>query len=156
GSNLSPMGDRAGSPAGFPDGDRQQPARRNRADRGGGLSMDTAQGGLSRPMPDAVSVPDAPRWLSRPPARLPAAGASARRLLCRLLLGFDGASVRGRGDECALDYAFGTACPFGETYAGRTMDRAGCRHCMCGRGRLATGVVAAVMSKLSPDRGAGT
>ena len=65
GGHLSAMGDRAGSPAGFPDGDRRQLARRNRADRGGRLSMDTAQGRLSRPMPVAASVPDAPRRLSR-------------------------------------------------------------------------------------------
>jgi cytochrome c biogenesis protein CcdA len=37
-------------------------------------------------MPDAVSVPHAPRRLSWRLARLPAVGASARRLLCRLLL----------------------------------------------------------------------
>ena len=65
GSDLAPMGDRAGGLAGFPDGDRQQLSRRNRPDRGGSLSMDTAQGRLSRPMPDAVAVPDAPRRLSR-------------------------------------------------------------------------------------------
>ena len=47
-----------------------------------------------------------------------------------------------------LWFAFGTACPFGEAYAGRTMDRACRRHCMCGRGRLAAGVLAAVMSNL--------
>jgi hypothetical protein len=69
-----------------------------------------------------------------------------------LLPGFDGAFVRRRGHERALDCAFGTACPFGETYAGRTMDRACCRHCMCGRGRLAAGVLGAVMSNLRlPD-----
>src|SRR5215470_14064464 len=110
--------------------------------------MDTAEGRLPRPMPDAVSVPDAPRRLSWRSARLPAAGASTRRLLCRLLLGFDGAFVRRRGDERALDCAFGAACPFGETYFGRTMDRARGRRCMCGRRRLDTGVLAAVMSHL--------
>jgi hypothetical protein len=55
-----------------------------------------------------------------------------------------------------LDRAFGAACPVGETCAGRTMDRPCCRHCMCGRGRLAAGVLAAGMGNLSPDRGAGT
>ena len=95
-----------------------------------------------------IRIPDAPRRLSQQPARLPAAGASARRLLCRLLLVFDGAFVRRRGDERALDCTFGTACSFGEAYPGRTMDRACGRDCMCGRGRLAAGVPAAVMSDL--------
>jgi predicted metal-binding membrane protein len=31
-----------------------------------------------------------------------------------------GALVGGRGDERALDCAFGAACPFGESHAGRT------------------------------------
>src|SRR3954454_949730 len=96
-------------------------------------------------MPVAISVPDTPRRLSRPPARLPATGASARSLLCRLLLGLDGAFVRRRGDERALDYAFDATCPFGEIDAGRTMGRACCRHRMCGRRRLAAGVLAAAM-----------
>src|SRR6185369_9704730 len=117
------MGDRARSLAGFPDGDLQQFSGRHRPDRGRNLSMDTAQGRLSRPMPVAVAVPDAPWRLSEQPARLPAAGASTRRLLCRLLLGLDGAFVRRRGDERALDCAFGAARPVGETYADRTMDR---------------------------------
>ena len=117
GSNLCPMGDRAGSFARFPNGERQQRARRNRADCGRRLPVDTAQGRLSRPMPDAVPVPDAPRRLSPRFAGLPAVGASARSLLRRLLLGSDGTFVCRRGDERALDRAPGTACSFRETYS---------------------------------------
>src|SRR5262249_33909743 len=97
--------------------------------------MDAAQGCLSGPMPDAVTVPHAPRRISRRCAGLPAAGTPPRRLLRRLLLGFDGSFVRGRGDECALDRAPGTARPSGETYSLRPMDRAHCWRCLCcGRG----------------------
>ncbi len=86
--------------------------------------MDAAQGRLSRPMPDAVPVPDAPRWFSQRCAGLPAAGASPRSLLRRLLLGSYGAFVCGRGDERALDCAPGAARPSGETYSVRTVGRA--------------------------------
>ena len=121
-------------------------ARRNRTDRGRSLSVDTAQERLSRPMPVAVSVPDAPRRLSQ----------SSLRGCLLLGLRHGGYCVGccwvlmallfvGRGDERALDCALGAACPFGETYAGRTMGRARCRHCMCGRRRLAAGVVAAAV-----------
>src|SRR5262249_28484401 len=97
--------------------------------------MDAAQGCLSGPMPDAVTVPHAPRRISRRCAGLPAAGTPPRRLLRRLLLGFDGSFVRGRGDECALDRAPGTTRPSGETYSLRPMDRAHCWRCLsCGRG----------------------
>jgi hypothetical protein len=63
-------------------------------------------------------------------AGLYAVGASARRLLRRLLLGPDDTFVCGRGDECALDRAPRTACPLGETNSYRIVDRprrrAGC------------------------------
>ncbi|MEI9982923.1 MAG: DUF2182 domain-containing protein [Aliidongia sp.] len=39
----------------------------------------------------------------------------------------------GGGDERALDYAFCAVGSFGENDAGRPMDRAGCRYCLCGR-----------------------
>jgi len=93
------------------------------------------------PMPDAVPVPDAPRRLSRRFAGLPAAGASPRNLLRRLLLGSDGTFVCGRGDERALDRAPGAAYPFGENYplwtVGRTrrrrwLCRGGCRDAVIG------------------------
>jgi hypothetical protein len=99
------------------------------------LPMDAAQGCLPRPVPDAVPVPDAPRRLSQRCAELRAAGASPRRLLRRLLLGADGASVRGWSDERALDRAPCAAGSSGEAYAHRTVDRArrrsGLRRCRC-------------------------
>ena len=94
------------------------------------------QGRLSRPMPVAVSVPDEPRRLSQQCPGLPAPGASPRNLLRRLLLGSDGALVRGRGDERALDRAPGAACPPGEAYAVGTVDRARRRRCLYRRGSL--------------------
>src|SRR5947207_10339193 len=110
--------------------------------------MDAAQGRLSRPMPDAVPVPDAPRWFSQRCAGLPAAGASPRSLLRRLLLGSYGAFVCGRGDERALDCAPGAARPSGETYSVRTVGRARRRHCLCRRRRLAVVILTAAMSRL--------
>src|SRR5215813_10988459 len=110
--------------------------------------MDAAQGRLSRPVPDAVPVPDAPRWLSRRRARLPAAGASPRSLLRRLLLGSDGALVRGRGDERALDRAPGAARPSGKTYSFRPMGGARRWRCLCRSGRLDVVIFAAVKSGL--------
>jgi hypothetical protein len=47
-----------------------------------------------------------------------------------------------------MKLVFIIACAVGETCAGRTMDRACRRHCRCGRGRLALGVLAARMSDL--------
>src|SRR2546430_13745439 len=110
--------------------------------------MDAAQGRLSRPMPDAVPVPDAPRWFSQRCAGLPAAGASPRSLLRRLLLGSYGAFVCGRGDERALDCAPGAARPSGETYSVRTVGRARRRRCLCRRGRLDVVILTAAMSRL--------
>src|SRR5262249_60707120 len=107
--------------------------------------MDAAQGRLSRPVTDAVPVPDAARWLSRRRARLPAAGASPRGLLRRLLLGSYGAFVRGRGDERALDRAPGAACPFGETRSARPVGRARRRRRLCRRGRLDVVIFTAAM-----------
>src|ERR1700747_3569171 len=98
--------------------------------------MDTAQGRLSLPMPDAVTIPDAPRRLSGRFAGLPAVGPSARKLLRRLLLGSDGTFVCWRSDECALDRAARASCPFGETYSCRIVDRACCRAWLYRRRRL--------------------
>src|SRR6516162_1402517 len=97
--------------------------------------MDTAQGRLSHPMPDTVPVPDAPRRLSWRFAWLPAAGASPRTLLRRVLLGSNGTFVRWRSDERALDRAVGAACPSGETYSVRPVGcaRRWCRLHHCGR-----------------------
>src|SRR5262249_53505962 len=88
----------------------------------------------------------APRWLSRRRARLPAAGASPRSLLRRLLLGSYGAFVRGRGDERALDRAPGAACPFGETRSARPVGRARRRRRLCRRGRLDVVILTAAMT----------
>src|SRR5262245_55660961 len=109
--------------------------------------MDTAQGCLSRSMPDAVTVPHAPRRISRRCAGLPAARTPPRGLLRRLLLGFDGALVCGRGDERALDCAPGIARPSRETYSLRPGGRARRWRCLCRGGRLDV-VFPAVMSRL--------
>src|ERR1700730_139086 len=109
--------------------------------------MDIAQGRLSRPMPVAVLVPDALRRLSRRFAGLPAAGVSPRHLLRRLLLGADGAFVCERGDERALDRGPGAACPFGESYSIRMVDRTRCRRCLCRRGHLDVVIFAPVMNR---------
>src|SRR5882762_4331562 len=130
------MGDRTNGFTRFPDGKREQRARRNCADRSRHLPMDIAQGRLSRPMSDAAPVPDAPRRLSQRLGGLPPARSSARCLLRRLLLDSDDAAVCGRGDERALDCAPGAACPSGETDSNRTVDRARGRRCLCRRGRL--------------------
>jgi hypothetical protein len=87
-------------------------------------------------MPDTIPVLDKPRRLSPRFERLSAVGASARRLLRRLLLGSDGAFVCGRGDECSLDRTARAAYPFGESYPRRTLDRARRRSCLCSDGRL--------------------
>ena len=129
-------------------GERQQHTRRNRADCGGRLPMDTAQRRLSRPMPVAVPVPDAPWRLSRRFAGLPAAGASPRSLLRRLLLGSDGTFVCGRCDERALDRAPRSACSSRETHSVRTVDRTRRRRCVCRCGRRDVVIFAAVMSRL--------
>ena len=79
GSNLSSNGRSSGQPCWIPGW--RAPAICSAAIvliAAGTLSMDAAQGRLSRPMPDAVPVPDAPRRLSRRRSGLPAAGASAR------------------------------------------------------------------------------
>src|SRR5260221_12724473 len=67
---------------------------------------------------------------------MPGAGAAPRSLLRRMLLGPDGAPVRGRRDERALDRAPGAACASGEAYAMGTVGRAGRRGCLCRRGGL--------------------
>src|SRR6516225_8281743 len=54
-------------------------------------------------MPDAVCVPNAPRWLSPRCAGLRNARASSWSVLRRLLLGTDGVVIRGRRHERALD-----------------------------------------------------
>src|SRR5215470_12728159 len=97
-------------------------------------------------MPDAAPVPDAPRWLSWRCAGLPAAGASPRSLLRRLLLGSYDAFVRGGGDERALDCAPGAACPFGETRSARPLGRARRRRRLCRRGRLDVVILTAAMT----------
>src|SRR5262245_26572865 len=99
-------------------------------------------------MPNAVPVPDAPRRVSRRFARLHAVGASARRLLRRLLLDSDGTFVCWRRDECALDRGPLAACPFRETYFHWTMDRAHCRRRLYRHGRLDAVIFEAVMSYL--------
>src|SRR5262249_34723956 len=108
--------------------------------------MDATQGRLSRPVPDAGPGPDAAPWLSRRRARLPAAGASQRSLLRRLLLGSYGAFVRRRGNERALDRAPGAACPFGETRSARPLGRARRRRRLCRCGRLDVVIFTAAMT----------
>src|SRR5215813_10551122 len=95
--------------------------------------MDFAQGRLSRGMPNTVPVLDTSRRLSLRSKRLPCVGASARRLLRRVLLGSDGTFVCRRGDECTLDRA---PCPFGKTYSLWTVGRARRPSCLYCRGRL--------------------
>jgi predicted metal-binding membrane protein len=80
-------------------------------------------------------------------AVLSAAGAPTRRLLRRLLLGSDGAFVRGRSDECALDCASRAAGPFGEACAHWAVDRARRRRCLCRRRCLDVVIFDAVMSR---------
>src|SRR5262245_53529913 len=108
--------------------------------------MVAAQGRLPRPVPDAVTVPDAPRRLSRRRARLPVAGVSPRSLLRRLLLGSDGAVVRCRRDERALDRAPVRARPAREVDSVRTMGCARGRSRLCGLWRLGVAVPAEVMA----------
>src|ERR1700694_5292355 len=99
-------------------------------------------------MAEAVSVSDAPRRLSRRSAWLPAAGASPRGLLRRLLLGSDGTVVCGWGDERSLDRAPGAACPSGESYSVRPEGRTRRRRCLYRRGCLDVVVFTAVTSRL--------
>src|SRR6516165_10178147 len=87
-------------------------------------------------MPNAVPVPNAPRWLSLRSKGLPCIGTSARRLLRRVLLGSDGTFVCRRGDERALDRAPRAACPFGETYSPWPVGRARRWSCLYRRWRL--------------------
>src|ERR1700676_4113617 len=103
-------------------------------------------------MPESVPVPDAPRRLSRRSAWLPAAGASPRGLLRRLLLGSDGTVVCGWGDERSLDRAPGAACPFGESYSVWPEGRPRRRRCLYRRGCLDVVVFTAVTSRAGPAR----
>jgi hypothetical protein len=119
------MVDRTGGIARFPDGDLQHRAGRRSADSGWPLPMDPAQGRVSCPMPDPVSIPDAPRWISRRCVGLPAARASPRKLLLGLLLGLDDTLVCGWGDECALDRTPGAIGLCREIDALRTVGRTG-------------------------------
>src|SRR6516225_8237084 len=147
GSDPCAMDGRAGGVARFPDGKHERRGWRNRADWDGPLPMDTAQGRLSHPMPDTVPVPDAPRRLSRRFAWLPAAGASPRTLLRRVLLGSNGTFVRWRSDERALDRAVGAACPSGENYSVRPV---GCARRWCRfhrHGRMDGAIFDIVMSR---------
>jgi hypothetical protein len=91
------------------------------------------------------AVPDSPRRLSRRFAGLLDAGASARRVLCRLLLGSNGTFVRRRGDERALDRGPRVPCPFGEGYSRWAVDRAGRRSRLYHRGRLDVAALQAVI-----------
>src|ERR1700682_1697106 len=99
-------------------------------------------------MPESVPVPDAPRRLSRRSAWLPAAGASPRGLLRRLLLGSDGTVVCGWGDERSLDRAPGAACPSGESYSVRPEGRTRRRRCLFRCGCLDVVFFTAVTSRL--------
>src|ERR1700752_929383 len=108
--------------------------------------MVAAPRGLPRSVPDAVTVPDAPRRLSRRRARLPVAGVSPRSLLRRLLLGSHGAVVRYRRDERALDRAPVRARPAREVDSVRTVGCARGRSRLCGLGRLDVAIPAAVIA----------
>ena len=149
GGNFGPMDDRTGGLARFPDGECEQCIWRHRADCGGRLPMDPAQGRVSRPMPDARSSSlmrhggfrgDLPGCLLL--------GLQPRRLLRRLLLGSDGTFVCGRGDERTLDRAPRAARSSGEAYSVRTVDCTRRRRCVCRRGRRDVVIFAAVMSRL--------
>ena len=110
--------------------------------------MDTAQGHLSRPMPDALPIFNASRRLSRRFAGLRAIGTSTRRLLRRLLLGSDGTFVCRRGDERPLDRSPRAARPFGETYSIWTVGSPRRRCRLYRHGRLDAVIFEAVISYL--------
>ena len=90
--------------------------------------MDPAQGDMPRPMPDALCVLDAPRWLSLRRLGERHAWASSWRVLRRLLLGPDDAVAGGRRDEPALDRPPCVTHSLGEGHFLRSPDRAPCRH----------------------------
>src|SRR5215471_14998650 len=79
------------------------------------------------PMPNAVCVPHAPWWLSSRRAGLRDARASPWCVLRRLLLDTDGAVVRGRRNELALDHPARVARFYGEGLEGQA-DLSACRH----------------------------
>src|SRR6516164_4437360 len=79
-------------------------------------------------MPDAVCVSDAPRRLSRRRAGFTNARVSSWRVLCRLLLGTDGAVAGGRRDERVLDRPTCGIHSSGEGRSFRAPDRSLCWH----------------------------
>src|SRR5947209_20395262 len=79
--------------------------------------MDAAQRRVPRAMPVTPRVLDAPWRLSPRSVGLCTARPSARVVLHRLLLGADGTSVRGRGDERPLDRSVIPAGPYREAYS---------------------------------------
>src|SRR5262245_55481899 len=90
-------------------------------------------------MTEAVSVPDAPRWLSPRCAGLHNAWASPWHVLRRLLLGTDGAVDRGRRYERALDRPNRVTHSLGEGHFFWSPDRFSCWHCSH-RGRCVVAV----------------
>src|SRR4029077_11064179 len=79
--------------------------------------MDAAEGGLLIQLPSAAHIHHAERWLPRRSERRSDARPASRSLLCRLLLGADGAFVRWWRHESFLDCRTRNPRAAGESYA---------------------------------------